>query len=223
MKISMLWVLGVLCLIPSAHAAVQEEELGNVITVKRTFTIDLAKCEAAYVDYSGKLFPGGMCVVSEGTYPPGENYSGEPIKADDSVGPWGISAVEIYAKANGYQITYSDQTGAGKTDWASAKPAIEKVLSEKIPNNQIAVYVQTYRPKLSLGSLLGFGPKEKPAFSYQFQSNGCDTGAHEFKDTQKESARDQACKAVHDEKLNNSCAQDLRKQYFAQNCPGMKW
>lgn len=51
-------------------------------------------------------------------------------------------------------------------------------------------------------------------YSYQFQSNGCDTKKHEF------ASMNELCAAIQDEDLNSGCAQNLRANYFKDHCPG---
>jgi hypothetical protein len=55
---------------------------------------------------------------------------------------------------------------------------------------------------------------------YQFVENGCDTGKHEFKADSQAEATSQMCTALQDDKLNNSCAEDLRRNEFAGKCSG---
>jgi len=56
--------------------------------------------------------------------------------------------------------------------------------------------------------------------SYQYSSNGCDTQKQNFDGADAESVNKQICTALQDEKLNHSCAQDLRELAFKSQCPG---
>lgn len=53
------------------------------------------------------------------------------------------------------------------------------------------------------------------SLSYDLKFNGCSTGRHEFKSSED------YCNGLTDEKLNNGCAIDLRKDLYEKNCG--KW
>lgn len=59
--------------------------------------------------------------------------------------------------------------------------------------------------------------------SYRFVLNGCDTGKHEFTGTDSDSVNKQLCDALQDDKLNNSCAEALRLEFFNKKCSGYSW
>lgn len=60
--------------------------------------------------------------------------------------------------------------------------------------------------------------------SYQLSLNGCDTGKHIFgSDTSYDDVRKQLCDALQDDKLNGSCAEPLRKEFFDKKCSGLAW
>lgn len=59
--------------------------------------------------------------------------------------------------------------------------------------------------------------------SYQLISNGCDTGKHQFAADSEAEVRQAYCQALQNETLNHGCAQELRRQRFNQQCPGMPW
>lgn len=76
---------------------------------------------------------------------------------------------------------------------------------------------------LLLGALLGLGAAvsgcaeekaESKTYKYEFTFNNCPTGSHSF------SSLSDMCQALQNETLNQGCAQDMRRQYFEQQCPG---
>lgn len=53
------------------------------------------------------------------------------------------------------------------------------------------------------------------SLAYRYDINGCDTGSHSF------GSKEELCKGLENQKLNNSCATDMRAQTFKRlGCPG---
>jgi hypothetical protein len=59
--------------------------------------------------------------------------------------------------------------------------------------------------------------------SYQFISNGCDTGKREFTGEDKTQVRNALCMGLQSDSLNNWCAYSLRYKHFQLKCSGMAW
>lgn len=59
--------------------------------------------------------------------------------------------------------------------------------------------------------------------SYRFVLNGCDTGKHDFDSNSVDDTKKQLCEALQDDKLNGSCAEALRKEFFNKKCSGYTW
>jgi transposase-like protein len=51
------------------------------------------------------------------------------------------------------------------------------------------------------------------SLSFEFEINGCKTGKHVF------NSRDELCKGLQNNTLNNNCAVDMRADFFQTNCP----
>ena len=64
-------------------------------------------------------------------------------------------------------------------------------------------------------ALLNVDPAQAENYSYEFSTTKCSTGVHSF-DTFAN-----ACEALKNHELNNSCAEDLREELFVSElCPG---
>lgn len=59
--------------------------------------------------------------------------------------------------------------------------------------------------------------------AYQFSLNGCDTGKHNFSSNSRDDVKKKLCDALQDDKLNNSCAEPLRKDFFNKKCSSLTW
>jgi hypothetical protein len=55
------------------------------------------------------------------------------------------------------------------------------------------------------------------SLSYEFEFNGCKTGRHQFSSTEE------LCTGLRNDTLNNSCAIDLRADFFQKNCPSQSF
>ena len=60
-------------------------------------------------------------------------------------------------------------------------------------------------------ALLGCGEDK---FTYSYEVNGCKTGEHSFK------TKEEYCKALQDNALNNNCALSTRQSTFKNECSG---
>lgn len=59
------------------------------------------------------------------------------------------------------------------------------------------------------------GETVSSSLSYEFESNGCNTGKHTF------SSESELCTALQNDRLNRGCAAGLRAQHFRERkCPG---
>lgn len=65
--------------------------------------------------------------------------------------------------------------------------------------------------------------KNESKVSYRFDTNGCDTGKHDFATGRIEDTKKQLCEALQDDQLNNSCAEPLRQDFFNKKCSGYSW
>jgi hypothetical protein len=56
--------------------------------------------------------------------------------------------------------------------------------------------------------------QKKETYDYNFTENNCPTNDHQF------SSKDEYCKALRNEALNNFCALDQRRQRYQADCGG---
>jgi len=101
LKNSLLFVLVFSFLIPSLSFSYEEEPLGNVVAIKRTFKVELHKCMRVFKDTG--MF--GKCVVNELESRETEKLArGYYKKFTIYDGPEGICKAEFQATKNGYTV-----------------------------------------------------------------------------------------------------------------------
>lgn len=66
-------------------------------------------------------------------------------------------------------------------------------------------------------ALSACGDANSENFQYEYEVNGCKTGAHSFDSKQS------YCEGLKDDSLNNGCAYSIRKEEFRRQCSGQSW
>ncbi len=151
----LIFILG-LTLTTSTFAArppadLREEELGRVVAVKRTFTIDLNKCGATWkwtAAREGWSSSQGSCDVAvipekageDGVgYGPSQQSYPETVPGEGQAPAYASST----ARENGYSLFF--QSSVGDADFANARPMIEALIRAKFPDGKISLIVQAIK------------------------------------------------------------------------------